>query len=244
MWKNSVSTETHPPDAESIFMKEKDTAEKIHIVSSHNEVLLPWTDFRLKQQDTVPLPVLVLDHHTDVMPAFRDAGAVIEKDCWKDPAFMEETVKKLKHDEHFHFAVVSGLVKECRISACVNGTVPAHEALQILWDERWEDENRVFADPEKYRFLADSVLETTYLEARFGKDLPEKFILDIDCDYFATMKSLTPDDRNYFDKMVASASLITVSLEKEWVRLLRFPGENHLTAEKIVETLFPCLNRK
>ena len=72
----------------------------------------------------------------------------------------------------------------------------------------------------------------------------DDYFKDIDCDYFATVKSLAPEDRSYFDKMVTSASLITVSLEKEWVRLLRFPGENLLTAEKIVETLFPCLNRK
>ena len=225
-------------------MTEKEPAEKIHIVSSHNEVLLPWAEFRLKRKDPEPPSVLVLDHHTDVMPSFRDENAAIEKDCWKDLSFMEETVKKLKHDEHFHFAVVSHLVKECRISACVNGTPPAHEALQIHWDERWEDENKVFADPEKYRFLADSVLESAYLEARFGKNLPEEFILDIDCDYFATIKSLTPKDRSYFDKMVSSASLITVSREKEWVRLLRFPGEDLLTADKIIEMLFPCLNKK
>ena len=218
--------------------------DKIHIVSSHNEVLLPWAEFRLTTEEKAAPCVLVLDHHTDVMPSFRDENAVIEKDCWKDLSFMEETVKKLKHDEHFHFAVVSGLVKECRISACVNGTSPAHKDLKIFWDERWEDENKVFAEPEKYRFLADSVLESAYLEARFGKNLPENFILDIDCDYFATIKSLVPKDRSYFDKMVSSASLITVSREKEWVRLLRFLGEELLTAEKIIEMLFPCLNRK
>ena len=225
-------------------MKENTVAKKIHIVSSHNEVLLPWAKHLLRKENFLPPGVLVLDHHTDVMPSFRDADAVIEKDCWKNLSFLEETVKKLKHDEHFHFAVASGLVKECVISSCVNGTTPAHKDLRIVWDERWEDENRVFANPEKYRFLADSVLETSYLEARFGKKLPEDFILDIDCDYFATVKSLSPEDRSYFDQMVSSASLITISKEKEWVRLLRFPGEELLTAEKIIETLFPCLKNQ
>lgn len=212
-------------------------AEKIFVVNSHNEVLLPWAQYRLKC-NTPPPAVLVLDHHTDVMPSFRDENIVIEKDCWKDLTELTRTIEKLKHDEHFHFAVASHLVKECLISACVNGTKPAHPALKVLWDERWEDENKVFAAPEKYRTLADSVLESDYLEARFGKELPEHFILDIDCDYFATLKSLFPEDPRYFEKMVKSADLITISLEKEWVRLLRFPGENILTAEKIVQTLF------
>ena len=220
-------------------------SDKIHIVSSHNEVLLPWARFRLAQEkETPPLTVFVLDHHTDVLPAFRNADAVIEKDCWKNLSFLEETVKKLKHDEHFHFAVASDLVKECIISACVNGTLPAHEKLQIRWDERWEDENKVFAEPEKYRFLADSVLETAYLEARFGKwdSLPENYILDIDCDYFATMKSLAPQDRSYFDFLAEHASIITISLESDWVRLLRFPGENTLTSLTVIENLFPGIS--
>lgn len=213
--------------------------DKIHIVSSHNEVLLPWARYRLYSGKKDPPCVLVLDHHTDVITSFRDENAVIEKDCWKDLSFLEEMVKKLKHDEHFHFAIVSGLVKECMISACVNGTIPAHKKMQIRWDERWEDENKVFADPEKYRTLADSILETEYLEARFGKTLPEEFILDIDCDYFATLKSLSPRNRRYFDQMADRASLITISKESDWVRLLRFPSENELTAEKIIESLFP-----
>lgn len=216
----------------------KDIIDKIHIVENHHEVLLPWAEYRLANGEKETPSVLVLDHHTDVLPAFRDANIVVKEECWKDLDFLKENIQKLQHDEHLHFAVVSKLVKECIISACVNGTVPAHPDLKICWDERWEDENKVFSDPEKYRFLADRILEKSYLEERFGKNLPENFILDIDCDYFATMKSLAPGDRSYFDDMVDRAQIITISKERDWVRLLRFPGENQLTAEKIIETLF------
>ena len=223
-------------------MKNEPFRHKIHIVSSHEEVLLPWAEYRLACPEKSPPAVLVLDHHTDILPAFRNEKAVIKKDCWMDLSFLRETVKKLRHDEHFHFAVASGLVKECIISACVNVTKPASKALKVRWDERWGEENNVLAQPEKYRFLADSVLETEYLAARFGDTLPEHFILDIDCDYFSTLKSLLPEDPSYFRRMVSSAPLITVSLERDWVRLLRFPGEGSLTSEKIVETLFPGLS--
>ena len=40
--------------------------DKIHIVSSHNEVLLPWAEFRLTTEEKAAPCVLVLDHHTDV----------------------------------------------------------------------------------------------------------------------------------------------------------------------------------
>ncbi|MBP5182525.1 MAG: hypothetical protein J6331_05810 [Lentisphaeria bacterium] len=222
-------------------MKKEDFEHKTHVVSSHEEVLLPWAEYRLACPEMPPPTVLVLDHHTDILPAFRNEHAVIEKDCWMDLSFLRGTVKKLRHDEHFHFAVASDLVKECIISACVNATIPAHEALKVRWDERWGEENKVLAEPEKFRGLADSVLETEYLAARFGQELPEHCILDIDCDYFSTLKSLRPENPSYFHRMVSSASLITISLEREWVNLLRFPGEELLTSERIAETLFPGL---
>ena len=153
----------------------------------------------------------------------------------------ELAISELKHDEHFDWAVRSGLIEEAFIASHTCATTPANDKLHICCDPAWPDENEFFRDPEKYRELADSVLETSYLFRQFGElEQYGKFIFDIDCDYILTAHALEPCDAGYLKQLLSQAALITISLESDWVRLLKYRGENinsGLIADKITQML-------
>lgn len=203
---------------------------KFHVVDNHHEVLTFWA--ALQRETFAPLTVLTVDHHTDVVRAFRDDSRKIAPGAWRDAVVVQQAVSELKHDEHFDWAVRSGLIREAFIASHTCATLPANEKLHVCCDPAWPDENEIFREPEKYRSLADSVLESDYLFRQFGD--PEKygrFILDIDCDYILTEKALYPRDDMFFRRLLEKAEIITVSLETDWVRLLRFRGESISSAQ-------------
>lgn len=199
---------------------------RIHVTPFHHEVLNFWAAWRRGHGETMPA-VLCLDHHTDVVRAFRDDAAAVEQGAWRSPETVEDAISRLRHDEHFDWAVRSGLVRGVFIASHTRATVPADDALHVLCDPRWPDENEFLRDQERCRPLADSVLESDYLLRQFGgieRYVP--FILDIDCDYILTRRALFPEDAAYFDALLRRAELVTVSLESDWVRLLKLPGED------------------
>ena len=61
-------------------------------------------------------------------------------------------------------------------------------------------------------------------------------ILDVDLDNFLCARALHPRDASYFLELAERAELITVSLERDWVRCLRFRGET-ISAESLFEDL-------
>ena len=209
---------------------------KFQIVPLHHEVLTFWAAWKREHEDA-ELSVLCLDHHTDVVRAFRDGSVPVGEGAWRSPEAVADAIRRLRHDEHFDWAVQSGLVGEVFISSHTRATPPACEALHVLCDPRWPDENEFLQNQECYRDLADSVLESDYLVRRFGgieRHVP--FILDIDCDYFLTRRALFPRDASFFHALLRRAELVTVSLESDWVRLLRFKNED-ISAPVIAEAL-------
>ena len=199
---------------------------RFHVTPFHHGVLTFWAAWR-RAHETTPVRVLSLDHHTDVVRAFRDDAAEIGEGAWRSPETVESAVARLRHDEHFDWAVKSGLVEEVFIASHTCATVPADRRLHVLCDPRWPEENEFLREPERCRALADSVLEGDYLFRQFG-DIGRygAFILDIDCDYFLTRRALSPRDGGYFDTLLCRAELVTVSLESDWVRLLKLPKED------------------
>ena len=197
---------------------------KICICDLHHQVLPFWAQWQRKNH--TPVTVLTLDHHTDVVRAFRDESIKVPENSWESQENVQKAVETLRHDEHFDWALQCGLIHQAFIASHTCATVPADERLHICCDPAWPDENLLFQEPERFRSLADSVLESDYLFRQFGD--PEQYgtyILDIDCDYFLTAKALEPDDSCCFRHLAEQAALITISLESDWVRLLQFRNE-------------------
>ena len=187
-------------------------------VSLHHHVLLPWAELR-RTLSAAP-QVITLDFHTDTLSA-ADRGIPAEPGAWQDPETLQNAVETLHHDEHFDWALRTGLIARADIIAISPqvGEYP-HPAMQVhpLAPELTPD--TVLQTPETIRHLADNALD---LLPEIPVNAP--YILDVDCDFFLTERSLRirPDSR--FAEWVRHAAMITFSGENDWVKLLRLPGE-------------------
>ena len=86
-------------------------------------------------------------------------------------------------------------------------------------------------------FLEEAVLQAEHLKQGFF----ESYILDIDCDYFNTRRSLSPRQDGVFKKLVRESEFITVALEPECVKICRRPGEEDLVSGRILEELISLI---
>ena len=187
-------------------------------VSLHHHVLLPWAE--LRRLLPTPPQVISLDFHTDTLSAAR-RGLAIPAGAWQDAGLLRDAVQTLHHDEHFNWALRTGLISRADIIA-ISPQVGeyGHPAMQVHPLAPEMTPETVLQSPETIRHTADHALEL----------LPEiqvsdPFILDIDCDFFLTANacSLPPD--SLFAQWVRRAAMITLSREGDWVKLLQLPGE-------------------
>ncbi len=203
---------------------------EVFAAEEHHQVLVPWS--RLRRRLTSPPAVLTLDHHTDVMPAFgrfADGNESLRRSLISDFDFRSDSsvrsaVSVLRHDEHIDLALRSGIISESLIIAHENFTVPAHPDIKIYVDPLWPDAHTMLNNAEAFRPYADRMLESGFLsQAGFRA---AHWILDIDLDCLLTARSVMPSAPEYFRFLWHRSELVTVSMERDWVRLLRLPGEN------------------
>ena len=203
----------------------------ISVSDYHHEVLHHWGRIKRDNPERV-LRVLTLDHHTDVVAAFRGERAA-EYGAWKSCGLVEEAVKNLRHDEHIDWAVQSGLIESALVIAHVDSTPPASDKIRIACDSRFPDEIIQLNEAARFRPLADRVLEDDFLAPQLERfDLDGDFILDIDCDNFFSRRSLFPVSHTVFDTLISKCCGVSISKESDYVRILQFSGEK-LTGEEI-----------
>jgi hypothetical protein len=213
---------------------------RIVTVGLHHQVLTAWAEYR---RTLVSAPaVLSFDFHTDVMRCFRGREPDPADSAWRSADAVADAVAKLRHDEHFDWALRGGVIGSAVIAALSPCAVaPEHEKLQVIRHPDLPEVDAMLNDPEAFRPLASSVLSDGFLEPLLADIMPEAgFILDVDCDYFMCPEALDPLHHEVFDTLVKRAGLVTVSLENDWVRLLRLPGgdfSGSLAAEILEERI-------
>ena len=189
---------------------------RVSIVEDHHHTLFPWAEVSARLEKT-PF-ILTLDHHTDTLPAFTHYREVNEGKAhkllynWKDPAELGEALEEMRHDEHFDFAVKNGIIKGGAIFSHVNFAIDVNPALKIIHFP--PEEGR---EEEYY----SETLEKEFLEKNLGMiHLVSPYILDIELDVFKGEKSIAPEDPSLFYRLIREAEEITISRERDWVRLL------------------------
>ncbi len=217
---------------------------RIVAVEQHHEVLFPWAE--LRRATGRAARALTLDHHTDVLEAFSHCGGARPGDFDRvDAASVSAAIARLRHDEHLDWALRSGILAESWVLAHENFTVPAHPAMHLLHDPEWPEEMVMLNDSSVYRPFADQVLESDFLR----RILPETLlhasdemplILDIDLDYFATAQAIRPVEPSVFGALARRSMLITLSLESDWVRLLRLEEET-ISGEFLLQEMIRLL---
>lgn len=179
--------------------------------------------------------VLTFDHHTDTLSAFGRFASeeterlrLVEAFDFTDDASVECAVARLRHDEHIDLALRGGVVSRAVIIAHADRPGCANENIQVVFDRAWPEMQELLNDSARFEPLACRVFESDFLAHRLFEAgfLPEPgFIFDLDLDYLLTLEALTPNDDRLLRELLNMAGLITVSMERDWVRLLRLSPE-------------------
>ena len=197
---------------------------QVSVSDYHHEVLELWSKIKRDMPDT-PLSSVTLDHHTDVVAAYR-LNETVPSGGWKSEEIVKDAVSRLKHDEHIDWAIKSGLLDQAFVIAHVNETPPADSRIRVLHDSRFPDELTQLNEPEKFYPMASKILDDDFLIPLLG-DIPQgKYILDIDCDNFLCSKALFPENKTLWTKLIKNACAITISKESDYVKILKMRGEN------------------
>ena len=197
----------------------------VSVSDYHHEVLELWSMVRRDLNSCTSLEVVTLDHHTDVVAAFRGREAV-PSGSWMSPEKVSNAIAGLKHDEHIDWAIKSGLLERAQVIAHVNETTPADNRIKVLHDRNFPDEFTQLNEPEKFFPLASRVLDDGFLIPLLGEIPTGKYILDIDCDNFLCRKALYPENNTLWHKLIKNACAITVSKESDYVRILKLRNED------------------
>lgn len=192
----------------------------------HHHVLSSWAVLHGR------LPsVLCFDHHTDILPAFSSAGTY-PSDAGAD---LEKDIKRLAHDEHFDYALRYGMIADAVIISHTSAVTPPPSGLEVVCT--YDFTNDEVLNSERFRQTADMAIEDEFLlplERFFPKD---NYILDIDCDYFKTFRSLEPESCSIFRKLLCNAEMVTFSCEDDWVRILTFENPAVFTPQYIIDKI-------
>jgi hypothetical protein len=215
------------------------------IVEHHHEVLPHWATFRRTQSSAPRL--LTLDHHTDTSRPFRrhlrrqartqnqslsDAmerqlsQQLVAQIDHSDAHSIEASMETLGNDEHVVAAIGADIIR----SAFVIAHKAADTAQAIYLEHkiicRGVDEYR---HAGRMRPQPDNVLEADFLSKRLqdfddiltALDEPllraAPFILDIDLDYFNTLRAVRPDAPELIRALAQEAGLLTVATEPAFV---------------------------
>ena len=215
------------------------------VVEHHHEVLPHWAAFR-RTQNSAPR-LLTLDHHTDTSRPFRRhlrrqartqgqrLSDVMERELsqklvaqidYTDPFTIEIAMETLGNDEHVVAAIGADIIQ--------SAFVIAHNAADTAQDiylthkiicrgvDEYHHKGRIRPQP-------NNVLEADFLAKRLQdfddivralnepvlQDAP--FILDIDLDYFNTLRAVRPDVPELIRSLAKEAALLTVATEPTFV---------------------------
>ena len=198
----------------------------IKIVDQHHQVLEYWAELRRNLPEAPA--VWSLDYHTDTMPCFSGELPPPQQNDFQSRKKVAAAISLLRHDEHFDWALRAGIVSRIDLGICGAETdIIAHPGICVRRPAEFPEPELILNSPEISRPYLENFLNDDSLRQLFPH-LPapgENYILDIDCDAILCRQALFPAKSEIIDKLLKNARLITISLENDWVKLLKLPGE-------------------
>lgn len=213
----------------------------VHIFALHHHALSAWA--RCRRNLPVAPVLLSLDFHTDVLCCARRGVPLPETGDFADDALVAEAVRTLRHDEHIDWAVRSGTIARAVVVSMMPGS-PEHPAIEVRRAPSLPPTEVMLNSPETFRSTAEMLLDDDFLSPLLADGFPGETpcILDIDCDYLLCDAALRPKKSSLIRRLARRAEAITLSLEEEWVKILKLPGETltgRRAAEKLIGLLCP-----
>ena len=205
-----------------LFNHQQWSSKSVYIVEEHHHVLQPW--FLEYHTHQYPLDILTLDHHTDVLTAFAHYQKNSNDLLSKNFETITKAITQLRHDEHLDYAVRLGIVANSIVFSHVNYSQNVNPLIKIV---NFQNLPEYPSTPELLVELSEyygCALESSYLQkclnAASFKPSDRSFILDIDLDYFKSNRSVHPQNSDIFRLLIEHCICITISMERDWVRLL------------------------
>lgn len=206
---------------------------KVAVADKHNEVLKAWADLK-RNNKNVKYNLLTFDTHTDFHFGFRKyiSNLIFNKKL-NSENFNEEKERLLENvkssfnekDKFNNFVDI--LCNDEHIDIAINCNI-IKSAFAITWEDRNDSESRNIynvtekcsLEPSKY---ISKALEDIFLKPQIEKInqilkkdfFEERYILDIDLDFFQKLSATSPKKKNIFYKLIKNAELITIALEKD-----------------------------
>lgn len=250
-------------------MIEQINNKKIGIEEEHHHVLKYWIYYTL-ESSSVPY-LITLDHHIDTLSAFNKYGwfnikkendssvkelqrvkqvvqKLIEDINLKDLSFLQN----LKHDEHIDFSIKKNIIsKAFVISYSSEPSLRDMNNENIYYIRRsscYIGCNKTIHDDECTRKIYDTCIESGFLQDALNNipiEYKDNYILDIDLDYFHTIKSLDPKSKEVFYDLIKNAKLITIATECEWVNRTKLDEEinSEYILDKLLEHIEIAINQ-
>jgi UPF0489 domain len=227
------------------------------VVESHHQVLSVWAEYRRKCERAPVL--LTLDHHTDTSLPFRShLGKQFPKDrilqeeqrqnllkqiSYLDAVSVMKAEALLSHDEH----ILTALNTDILSSAFVIAQNARDTDLETYRQHRVCCYSVGRSGAHVSLSECDHVLESSFLRSAIehfnqirkqngeGELLEGDYILDVDLDYFNTMRAVNPQNPQLYKQLYKKAGLVTVATET--VHVLLCSRESGLTSTKLLESL-------
>jgi len=209
---------------------------KVYIVDQHQYTLPLWAYESIISDESYAL--VSIDYHPDTNPPFWQTAhykAIMKDDERVEvltELFIEERLKSidsknirriidlpkdLNNDEHIHTAYALGYLNHYHMINCMD----AHE---YKWGSHY------LIGEEHFSSLEDEMFES------IGFKMPEdKFILDIDLDYFSSINSFTVSSDLFIKGLIRKSEFITIARSKKYFEYLKKPQEDFTleTCEKL-----------
>lgn len=175
---------------------------------------------------------------------------------------IRRVIKLLRNDEHIDFAVRTGIISRSFALAKEDGynfnsnenvfsierQYPEYRHQKIMeycptcvpGCQRTPHNDACSIDVAASS-IDDAVLRTAISKfIQYEPNLLDNFILDIDCDYFTSAKSLTPSSMSVFQDLIKRSTLVTIALEPDFVRMCRLEHET-ITSDVICSRILSII---
>jgi hypothetical protein len=214
----------------------------VFVFEKHSEAISPWA---LARRSLPVAPSLVtFDRHTDTLEPFlrwaywearrlgspANTGQMMESrllhlDYRSDEDVLKASVD-LRHDEHIRASMGSDIITEAFVIAYKSPSKSQRvDRIHYLPETCYHGCTKRPHDDECDRKHSDLAIDDSHIGPllqdcqEFGHFLArgDAYILDIDLDYFRTIKSMAPLSCNIFLGLASRAACITVAMERNCV---------------------------
>ncbi len=151
-------------------------------------------------------------------------------------------INNLRNDEHINFAIRKNIVSKVYISSFQGGyngsQDPYNESVyhinSFCHSECLKNAHDDDCTPIQYDRCIES--EELVRQLLYVSEInTDNYILDIDLDFFHTIRSIEPNDSSAFQRLIRGAAIITIATEPSYVNSLKINQE--LNSEYLLQEL-------